>query len=150
MDTKKHALQICISLVIIFLVSSCSIFRKGSLESNAAIYQTPGNGVADIRMSLHPNGKFDYNMIVLPQPGTDETHDTIYYNGKWKTRNSDYLLKFKRRNQPDLQTLFSPGYTPKSEVKIADDREIQFPVADQEIHIWGITLDKLPYHETNN
>lgn len=139
----KAGIVVCAAAM--FLLSSCQTFRKSGDPAYAATFQSYPNGLADIRLELKENMRFEYIMEILPEPGEmdpETPNEVLVFKGRWGNDDTHYLLRFRRRNQPDLYALVSPGYEPSTRVKVVDDRRIRFPLNDDEIVVWGIRCYK--------
>ncbi len=104
----------------------------------AATYRSYPNSLADLKLELKENLRFEYYMIILPEPETDGQIDTLFFKGKWKTEYQNYVLRFQRRKRPDLHALLDSEYNPKTSIMILDSRHISFPLNAKEISIWGV------------
>jgi len=125
-------------------MSSCSTSRLAGDATHAAMYRSYANGLADIELHLKSNMRFDYRMDILPEPGTTDTiPEQFAFTGRWGNDQSRYIIRFRRRNKPDLYALVSPGYEPETKVVVLDERTIAFPLDDKEVVIWGIRCYKV-------
>jgi hypothetical protein len=116
---KTLFLMLITSMVI--AISSCSTSRLGGNPDYAATFQSYPNGVADIRLELNSNMRFDYQMKILPEPGSADTIPEVFsFKGRWGNTDSHYLIRFRRKNKPDLPALINPGYEPGTNVRIVD------------------------------
>jgi hypothetical protein len=134
-------LKLCMGALVAMSLfwSSCSTSRLTGDASHAAMYLSYPNGLADIGLDLKPNMRFDYRMTILPEPGTTDTlPEKFTFAGRWGNDQSQYIIRFRRRNKPDLYALVSPGYEPETKVVVLDERTIAFPLNDKEVVIWGI------------
>ncbi len=142
---KARLNKLLIALFLLALLGSCGTKRLSGDKQYSASFQSYPNGLADINLELNENLRFVYTMEIYPEPG-NESGDTLpelfTFRGRWGNDTEDYYIRFHRRNKPDLHALVSPGYEPTTNVEVADERTIRFPLKDQEIVIWGIRCFK--------
>ena len=125
-------------LLGVLLFPSCSTMKTGA--EHAAVYQSYANSLADIRLELQENNRFDYGMTIYPEPQEPESAvpEHFQFRGRWTTEDGNYILLFRRRNKPNLYALFGQVGDMETNVRVISERRISFPVADAEIVVWGI------------
>lgn len=142
---KGYLIKLLQAFCLLILLGSCGTKRLSGDKHYSASFQSYPNGLADINLELKENMRFEYHMEIYPEPG-NEQGDTLSehwtFKGRWGNYDEHYILRFRRRNKPDLHALVSPGYEPTTNVEVADERTIRFPLKDQEIVIWGIRCFK--------
>ena len=94
-------------------------------------YQSFGNHVAEIRLSLQENKKFSLYFYSF--------HDKKMkrYRGSWTKHSKQVRLRFK--GSPDLDELFAANLEKESSsLSILDDHTIRFSLEDNGLFIWGV------------
>lgn len=138
---KGRLNKLLTALCLLILMGSCGTKRLSGDKQYSASFQSYPNGLADINLELKENMRFTYHMEIYPEPG-NEQGDTVSeswtFKGRWGNDEQNYILRFRKRNKPDLQALVNPGYEPETHVIAIDERTLTFPLRDKEIVMWGI------------
>ncbi len=139
---KHHPFTRLVPLLAFLLaITACNTLQESADPRYAATYLSYPNGVADMRLELKENARFEYHLEIYPEPG-NEQGDTLpeqfTFKGRWGNNDEQYILRFRRRNKPDLYALANPGYEPSTEVVVTDERTLRFPLYDEEVVIWGV------------
>ncbi len=108
---------------------------------NPIIYQSGANGLANIRLTINPNGKFDYFMQTIPQPMTDDEAVIINSSGKWTKKDNWVQLTFLK-NKPILSAVFDTNYADTNQFKLIDTNTIEINIDKKGISIWGIECNQ--------
>jgi hypothetical protein len=137
MDRKFTPFVVSVCFIII-LAASCTMNKNTIGKDYSALYVSHPNSMAEIKLELKENLRFEYFMVILPEPGSDEKMDTLLFRGKWDAENGQYVLTFHHRKKPDLFALLDPEYFPDTNIIILDERRVSFPLNAHEISIWGI------------
>lgn len=139
---KHHLYTRLVPLVAFTLaMASCNTLKESADPRYAATYLSYPNGMADIRLELKENARFEYQMNIFPEPDNaegDTVPEQFTFKGRWGNTEDNYILRFRRRNKPDLYALANPGYEPSTEVVVTDERTLRFPLYDEEVVIWGV------------
>lgn len=135
---------------IAFIILAVSLYACGSKKNVAEIrlgtektiaYQSLGNGVAAISLTLYKNNTFKLHFKSIPQPETNEKpvkHSeigTYIGEGDWKT------LQFVT-NDFDAYALFDPQYSNPDEIKVLNENTVKINTAKQTLNIWGVLCER--------
>jgi hypothetical protein len=108
---------------------------------NLIIFQSGPNGLADIKLTIIPNGEFEYFMQTIPQPMTDDEVTTINSTGKWTKKDNWVQLVFDK-DKPILSAVFDINYADNNQFKIIDTNTVEINIDQNGIYIWGIDCKK--------
>jgi len=155
--------RILLILTILFLVSCSSDSKQQKTEpndieipkktsvpiiedvntsiENSIIFQSESNGLADIRLTIMPNGKFTYFMQIIPQPMTDDEVATINSTGKW-TKKANWIKLLFEKDKPTISAVFDINYADSNQFKIIDTNTVEININQNGIYIWGIYCEK--------
>ena len=123
---------------VIMLSASCTVNKSTTGKDYSARYVSHPNSMAEIKLELEENLRFEYFMVILPEHGSEQKMDTLIFKGRWDAENGQYVLTFHRRKKPDLYALLDSEYFPTTNIIICDERRVSFPLNAHEISIWGI------------
>ncbi|MEX0986682.1 MAG: hypothetical protein WD052_04330, partial [Bacteroidales bacterium] len=116
--------------------------QAGEFRKSAVVYQSEGNGTADISLTLHPNQTFLFNMVILPQPDTTEEFSVIESAGQWSKQEEWIRLKFG--NKKILAgSLFDTTFVDSPQFRVVDDSTVDINDTLDFITIWGINCSKV-------
>lgn len=154
-----------IFLVLIIIVFSCQnkksektqnvelnteteIIKPEKLVFNDTIvYLSGNNDLALIKLTLIPNGTFDFYMSIYPEPlqGAEPESDIINSNGIWSGNGKTVLLNFAERKKDtlNLNDLFDSNYKEGNEFKVIDQNTVEIDYTLDKLNIWGISCHKL-------
>ncbi len=135
---KRQTRLLLVLLLSMIIAPACNTFKHGA--EHATVFQSYPNSQADIRLDLKENLRFNYDMTIYPELGdtTQTDAEAFQFKGRWQTDNENYILRFRRRNHPDLYALFSQGTHLEVNVKVLSERRVSFPLDVEEIIVWGI------------
>lgn len=108
---------------------------------NTVIYQSGANGLADIRLTINPNGDFNYFMKTIPQPMTDDDVVIINSTGTW-TKKDNWVQLIFLKNKPILSAVFDKNYADTNQFRLIDTNTIEININQQGISIWGIECNQ--------
>ncbi len=153
-----------IFLVLILIVFSCQkkksektknaelnteteILKSEKLVINDTIvYLSGNNDLALIKLTLIPNGTFDFYMSIYPEPMQDvePESDIINSNGTWSRNKKTVLLNFAKRKKDtlNLNDLFDSNYKEGNEFKVIDQNTVEIDYTLDKLNIWGISCHK--------
>jgi len=116
--------------------------KSSIVKNDTIVFQSGGNGLADIKLVLSPEGKFSFYMKIIPQPSDEDTKvDIIRSKGEWFIKGDSLQLKFEK-SKLDLNALFDLKYAKGNEFKIINERTININNSLTEINIWGVVCEK--------
>jgi hypothetical protein len=129
------------------MVSSNGIYKKWKLALNdTLVYLSRGNDFALIKLTLIPNGTFDFYMSIYPEPmqETETEPDIIIANGLWNGNEKALLLNFTERKKDtlNLNELFDSNYKEGNEFNVIDENTVEIDYTLDKINIWGISCHK--------
>ncbi|MBC3846977.1 hypothetical protein H8K90_11345 [Winogradskyella echinorum] len=153
-----------IFLVLILMVFSCQskksektqnaelnteteIIKPESLVLNdIVVYLSGDNDLALIKLTLIPNGTFDFYMSIYPEPMQDAKpeSDIINFNGTWSGNGKTVLLNFAERKKDtlNLNDLFDSNYKEGNEFKVINQNTVEIDYSLGKLNIWGISCLK--------
>ena len=153
-----------IFLVLILIVFSCQS-KKSEKTQNAelnteteiiepenlvlndtVVYLSGDNDLALIKMTLIPNGTFEFYMSIYPEPLQDAEpeSDIINSNGTWSRNGKTVLLNFAERKKDtlNLNDLFDSNYKVGNEFKVINQNTVEINYSLDKLNIWGISCHK--------
>lgn len=118
--------------------------------NDSVVYSSGGNDLAQIKLTLIPNGTFDFYMSIYPEP-TLETeseneaeNDIINLNGTWNGNGKTIYLRFANQKEDTLtlNDLFDSNYKKGYEFKVIDQNTVEIDFSLEKLNIWGISCYK--------
>jgi hypothetical protein len=153
-----------IFLVLILIVFSCQkkksekthnaelnteteIIESEKLVLNDTIvYLSGDNDLALIKLTLIPNGTFDFYMSIYPEPmqESEPESDIINANGIWSGNEKTVLLNFAERKKDtlNLNDIFDSNYKEGNEFKVISKNTLEIDYSLDKLNIWGISCHK--------
>jgi hypothetical protein len=137
---------------LIATLSSCGAKREGvdaSKDSKEIVlgknevvsYNSLGNGVAKISLSLYENDTFRFDFQSIPQPETDEKATIISEKGNYTTEGSWKILNFKDPNF-SLSAIFDDQYADTSFFEVLDKENVKINISKDILPIWGVVCER--------
>lgn len=127
-------------------VESEIIKPKNLVLNDTVVYLSGDNGLALIRLTLIPNGTFDFYMDIYPQPMQDAEpeSDIISSNGIWSGNRKTVQLNFteRKKDKLNLNDLFDSNYKEGNEFNVIDQNTIEIDYSLDKLNIWGISCYK--------
>jgi hypothetical protein len=149
-----------IFLVLILIVFSCQNKKSEKIQSaelntekeiikseklvlkDTIVYLSGDNDLALIKLTLIPNGTFDFYMSIYPEPmqHSEPESDIINANGIWSGNEKTVLLNFAERKKDtlNLNDLFDSNYKQGNEFNVVDQNTVEIDFTLDKINIWGI------------
>ena len=114
--------------------------------NDTILYLSDSNDLAQIKLTLLPQGRFDFFMDIYPDISENEDieRDIITSSGTWSGTNKTVILKFPK-NQKDiihLNELFDANYKEGNEFNVIDEYNVEIDFTLQKLNIWGISCYK--------
>lgn len=110
--------------------------------TDSIIYQSEPNGLAEIRLTIIPNGEFEYFMQTISQPMSNDDDEVIISSyGKWTKKDNWIELVFEK-NKPELNAVFDINYADSNQFKVIDTNTVKININRNSIYIWGINCQK--------
>jgi len=110
--------------------------------NDTVFYLSGNNDLALIKLTLIPNGTFDFYMKIYPEPmqETDSKPDIIKSIGLWNGNEKSILLNFEKRDKDTihLDDLFDSNFKVGNEFKVIDQYKVELDYTLEKINIWGI------------
>ncbi len=160
----KTTMRKSILLVLVLIVFSCKEKKSKKTQNpelntetkiekplklvfnDTVIYSSSESDLAIIKMTLIPNGNFDFYMSIYPEPmqDIDPESDIINANGQWNGTGKTLLLNFAKREKDtlDLNALFDSKYKKGNEFKVIDQNTVEIDYTLDKLNIWGIECYK--------
>ena len=114
--------------------------------NDTVVYLSAGNDLALIKLTLIPDGTFDFYMSIYPEQmqETNPKSDIIKSNGTWYGNEKSILLNFAKREKDtlNLNALFDSNYKEGNEFKVIDQNTVEINYTLEKINIWGISCYK--------
>ncbi|MEP0463400.1 MAG: hypothetical protein ABJP52_09770 [Flavobacteriaceae bacterium] len=129
------------------LNTETEIIKPESLVLNdTVVYLSGDNDLALIKLTLIPNGTFDFYMSIYPEPMRDAEpeSDIINSNGTWSGNGKTVLLNFAERKKDtlNLNDLFNSNYKEGNEFKVINQNTVEIDYSLGKLNIWGISCHK--------
>lgn len=153
-----------IFLVLILVILSCQSKKSEkpqNTESNTqtenikseklvindtVFYLSGDNDLALIKLTLIPNGTFDFYLSIYPEQMQDAEPESnvINSNGTWSGNGKTVSLNFAVRNKDtlNLNDLFDSNYKQGNEFKVIDQNTVEIDYSLDKLNIWGISCYK--------
>lgn len=153
-----------IFLVLILIVFSCQNNKSEKTQNaelnteseiikseklvlkDTIVYLSDHNDLALIKLTLIPNGTFDFYMSIYPEPLQDAEpeNDIINSNGTWSGTEKTVSLNFAERKKDtlNLNDLFDSKYKENKEFEVIDKNTVEIDFTLQKLNIWGISCYK--------
>ena len=113
---------------------------------DTVVYLSGDNDLALIKLTLIPNGTFDFYMSIYPEPmqDTEPESDIINSNGTWSGNGKTVSLNFAERNKEtlNLNDLFDSNYKQGNEFKVINQNTVEIDYSLDKLNIWGISCYK--------
>jgi hypothetical protein len=114
--------------------------------NDTVVYLSGDNDLALIKLTLIPNGTFDFYMSIYPEPMQDAEpeSDIINSNGTWSGNGKTISLNFAERKKDtlNLNDLFDSNYKEGNEFKIINKNSVEIDYSLDKLNIWGISCHK--------
>ena len=114
--------------------------------NDTVIYLSGDNDLALIKLTLIPNGTFDYHMSIYPEPmqEAEPKSDIINSNGTWSGNGKILSLNFAERKKDtlNLNDLFDSNYKQGNEFMVIDPNTVEIDYSLDKLNIWGISCYK--------
>ncbi|MEM6892479.1 MAG: hypothetical protein AAF554_02235 [Bacteroidota bacterium] len=102
---------------------------KKLVLNDTVVYLSGDNDLALIKLTLIPNGTFDFYMSIYPKPmqDADPKSDIINSNGTWSGEEKTVSLNFVKRKKDtlNLNDLFDSNYKQGDEFKVIDQNTVE-------------------------
>ncbi len=119
---------------------------KKLVLNDTIVYLSGDNDLALIKLTLIPNGTFDFYMSIYSEPMQDSEpeSDLINSNGTWNGNEKTLSLNFAERKKDtlNLNDLFDSSYKEGNEFKIINKNTIEIDYSLNKLNIWGISCHK--------
>ena len=113
---------------------------------DTVVYLSGDNDLALIRLTLIPNGTFDFYMSIYPEPmqEAEPQSDIINSNGTWSGNGKTVSLNFAERKKDtlNLNDLFDSNYKQGNEFKVIAQNSVEIDYSLKKLNIWGISCYK--------
>ncbi len=140
-------------LFIVLFFTACATITKlkdNSIKSDKAkdikgsvfVFQSVGNGVAEILLTIKPDNTFLFYMRIIPQPMTNDKESVINTTGKWSKQGNWTRLTF-RKKKVIISALFDQKYADNKQYNIIDERTVDINDKLDELTIWGVRCIKI-------
>jgi hypothetical protein len=120
--------------------------------NDTIVYLSGDNDLALIKLTLIPNGTFDFYMSIYPEPmqNAEPESDIINSNGTWIGNEKTVLLNFSERKKDtlNLNDLFDSNYKEENEFKVIDQNTVEIDYTLDKLNIWGIGCYKTEHKES--
>ncbi len=114
--------------------------------NDTVVYLSGDNDLALIKLTLIPNGTFDFYMSIYPEPMHDAKpeSDIINSNGIWNGNRKTVSLNFAERKKDtlNLNDLFDSNFKEGNEFKVIDQNTVEIDYSLDKLNIWGISCYK--------
>ena len=90
---------------------------------DSIIFQSSSNGMADMRLTIIPDGSFIFHMRTVPQPMTDEEEAIINVVGTWTKKDNWVRLSFIK-DKPIIEAVFDSKFAGGNEFIIIDENTL--------------------------
>lgn len=122
------------------------IKKLEKLELNdTIIYLSDDNDLALIKLTLIPNGTFDFHMSIYPETMQDSEPkpEIIKANGIWNGNKKTVLLNFEKQEKDslNLNKIFDSNYAKENEFKV-NNNTVEIDYSLDKLNIWGISCYK--------
>ena len=153
-----------IFLILILIVFSCQskksektqnaelntetkiIKPKNLVLNDTVLYLSGDNDLALIKLTLIPNGTFEFYMSIYPEPMQDAEpeSDIINSNGTWIGNGKTVLLNFAERKKDtlNLNDLFDSNYKEGNEFEVINKNTLEIDYSLDKLNIWRISCHK--------
>ena len=121
---------------------SSTLKKEVDTIKDSIIFQSSPNGIADIRLTIMPNGNFNFHMRTIPQPMTEEEEAIINSAGNWAKKDNRVSLNFLE-NQPILTAVFDTTFTEQNEFVVIDENTVDINIGRRCLSIWGVDCEKI-------
>lgn len=115
------------------------------------VYLSGDNDLALIKLTLIPNGTFDFYMSIYPDSMQDSEpeSDIITANGNWSGNKKNVSLNFAERKKDtlNLNDIFDANYKEGNEFEIINKNTIEIDYSLDKLNIWGIGCYKTEQKE---
>ncbi|WP_179009649.1 hypothetical protein [Winogradskyella forsetii] len=161
-------MRIPIFIVLILIIFSCQskksektqnaelnteaeiIKSENIILNDTVVYLSGDNDMALIKMTLVPNGTFDFYMSIYPEitleneVETEAENDIINLNGTWSGNGETMSLRFANRKNDtlNLNDIFDVNYKDGNEFKVIDQNTVEIDYSLDKLNIWGISCYK--------
>lgn len=103
-----------------------------------AVWESGGNGMAEIKLTIYKNHRFKFYMHILPTMGEAESkEDTVQSKGTWKHSDGWTILKFKNKSI-QLENLFGPKTVRDGRCEVLPKHKVKFGGMPKTLRIWEI------------
>lgn len=107
-----------------------------------AVWESGGNGMAEIKLTIYKNHRFKFYMRILPSIGEAEgEEDLVQSKGTWKHSDGWTILKFKNKGI-QLETLFGPKTVKDGRCEVLPKHKVKFGGMPKTLRIWKIMCYK--------
>jgi len=106
------------------------------------IFQSGSNGLADITITIIPDGTFSFYMRTIAQPMSDDDENEMTWKGKWNKEDNWIALTFTKE-KPILEALFDSNYAEKYQFEILNDSTVNINTSLPKLDIWGVGCEKI-------
>jgi len=110
--------------------------------NDTVVFQSGSNGLADIRLTIIPDGNFVFHMRTIPQPMTEDEESIINSTGTWTKKDNWAALKFIK-DKPILKAVFDSNYVDDNEFKVIDESTVDINIGLKQLYIWGVGCEKI-------
>ena len=114
--------------------------------NDTVVYLSGDNDIALIKLTLIPNGTFEYYMKFYPETleEFESEPDILYSNGFWSGNKKTVSLNFAERKKDtlNLNDLFDSNFKEGNEFKVIDQNTVEIDFTLDKLNIWGISCHK--------
>lgn len=121
--------------------ASCSLLQttKKSDIRHDILFQSAGNGVAEIHLLIKKNNTFTYFMNIIPQPNDKTNKPTVIKsNGSWERHGEWLRMKFKNKKL-NVKNIFETQYADPGTYRLIDAHTVEVRRDSRILSIWGIS-----------
>lgn len=126
-----------ILLAIVLAMVSCGDKGITLGKTEVVVYESLGNGVANISLKLYENNTFLFKLNSISQPETNDEPIVVSEIGTYTSEGNWKHLNFKNQKF-SLEAIFDNQFSESNEFQVIDDSTVKINTAKQVIPIWGV------------